>query len=106
MESAQRKFDVRGLASSLLTYLAGGGSSEPSSRHKNIPPGPLGRGPREPKNSRPRGLERPVPGTSSSSTATQGEKRNMAKKLCHYKAINKPFSQLSKGKKITGVRNM
>lgn len=74
MESAQRKFDVRCLALPLLIYLAGGDFSEPSSRHKNIPPVPLGRGPREPKNSQQRGLGRPIPGTSSSSTATQGKK--------------------------------
>lgn len=74
MDSAQRKCDARCLAFPLLIYLAGGDFSEPSNRRKNIPPVPWGRGPREPRNSQQRGLGRPIPGTSSSSMATQGKK--------------------------------
>lgn len=64
----------------LVIYLAGGDFSGPSSRRKNIPPVPLGRGPQEPKNSQQIGWEHPIPGTSSSSRAAQ--EINVAKKLC------------------------
>ena len=53
----------------MCVYLVGGGFSEPSSRRRNTPPGPLGRGPRGPESSRWTKWGHRDPGTSSSDKA-------------------------------------
>lgn len=56
-------------------YLVGGGFSEPSSRHRNTPPGPLERGPQGPESSQQTGWGHPGPETSSSDRAAQDRKQ-------------------------------
>lgn len=56
-------------------YLVGGGFSEPSSRHRNTPPEPLGRGHQGPESSQQTGWGHPGPGTSSSDRAVQDGKQ-------------------------------
>lgn len=59
----------------MCVYLVGGGFSEPSSRHRNTPPGPVGRGPQGPESSPLTGWEHQGPGTSSSDRAGQDRRQ-------------------------------
>lgn len=59
-------------------YLVGGDFSEPSSRRRNTPPGPLGKGLQEPESSPLTGWGHQGPGTSSSNRAEQDGKQDYA----------------------------